>query len=385
MKNKTVFIPLVAALLTAAFVAGCAKHETAPDAHAHDGAGAKAGQPAAAESDIEYYTCPMHPSVKTLNSKDTCPICKMDLTPVKKRKAGAEGEAVAAPIVDIGLARLQQIGAKTDAVMKQDLSRAVTATGMVKYDESKLSDINVRVGGWIQKLFVDRTGQWVRKGDLLFTLYSPELLAAQRDFLIAVETANKLNDPAMRAAARERMRLWDIPELDLEEIEKSGEPRVHFTFRAPQSGFVIEKMVLAGQKVEPGMTLYKLADLSTVWVEADFYESEMRFLKEGDFVEIQFAGLPNKDYLGTIDYIYPYIENETRTQRIRVTLENPGHLLKPAMYARLTVDVDLGEKLAVPVEAVMPTGHQYLVFVHRGEGRIEPRFVKVGARSGNYY
>ena len=387
MKTNPLRLSIVLSATALLFVtAGCNKHGDA-STHNHSAAGHAA---TAKPSDVDYYTCAMHPSVKLPDPSAKCPICKMDLVPVKKRKTlepmgTNQMTESSAAVVEIEPGRLQQIGIKTAKVTREKMNRSAEATAIVRYDDARLFDLNIRLDGWVRDLFVDRAGQWVEKGQPLLTIYSPEWVSVQKEFLAARETARSLDDAQLLASARARLRLWDLPESELQTLERTGQVQTNILFKADHSGFVTEKTVQRGMKVMPGATLFKVADTSRVWVEADFYESEFPLLKLGEFAEIRFDGLPEELYLGQIDYLYPYLNAETRTQRVRFNIENPDGALKPGMYARVVIEKDLGEHLLVPVDAVMPTGKHQLVFVYHGGGRIEPREVTLGQRSSGSY
>jgi Cu(I)/Ag(I) efflux system membrane fusion protein len=302
----------------------------------------------------------------------------MDLTPVTK------GD-LASGIVTVDEVRRQRIGVKIEEVKQAPLTLAVRAVGMVKYDETKLADVSLKVRGWIRGLKVDATGQPVKKGAVLFHLYSPELLAAQQEYLVALRTRNgDASDPLVRAA-RQRLRLWDIPEAEIDAVARRGEPTETLPIRAPATGYVIEKNVVEGAAVEPGMRLYRIAALDRVWIEAQIYESDLPHVKVGQKVDITLPFVPGKKFEGRISYVYPYLQPGTRTGQVRIALPNPGGELKPEMYADVSFEVNLGERLQVPASAVIYTGPRRLVFVDLGEGRLRPREVKLGQRAGDAF
>ena len=326
---------------------------------------------------IAYYTCPMHPSVRQ-SGPGQCPICGMDLTPVTK------GD-LASGIVTVDEVRRQRIGVKVEEVRKAPFTIAVRAVGMVKYDETKLADVSLKVSGWIRGLKVDATGQPVKKGDILFHVYSPELLAAQQEYLLALRTRNgDAADPLVRAA-RQRLRLWDIPDGQIDALARRAEPTETLAIRAPATGYVIEKNVVEGAAVEPGMRLYRIAALDRVWIEAQIYESDLPHVKVGQQVDITLPFVPEKKFQGRISYVYPYLQSGTRTGQVRIELPNPGGELKPEMYADVSFEVNRGERLQVPASAVIYTGPRRLVFVDLGEGRLRPREVKLGQRSADAF
>lgn len=338
------------------------------EAQAHQ-ASSQDGDP----NEIAYYTCPMHPGVK--QSQNTpCPICGMDLVPVTKGdlKSG---------IVTVDEVRRQKIGVKIEEVKTAPFTVTVRTVGEVTYDETKLEDVSLKVGGWIRGLKVDSTGQPVKKGQVLFTLYSPELYSAQQEYLLAVRAGNE----SLVKAARQRLSLWDIGEAQLRALAERGEALEALPIRAPASGFIIEKNVVEGAAVEPRMKLYRIANLDKVWVEAQVYEGDLAYVKQGTPVEVTLPFVPGRTLHGKVSYVYPYLRGETRTGQIRVELPNEDGLLKPQMYADVTFRIDRGEKVTVPATAIIYTGPRRLVFVDLGEGRLRPREVKLGLKSEGAY
>jgi Cu(I)/Ag(I) efflux system membrane fusion protein len=336
------------------------------------------------EGEVAYYTCPMHPSVRRAEP-GSCPICGMTLTPVTSRE-------VASGVILVDEARRQQIGVRTAAVGVRPMTVTVRAVGTVTWDETRLSEVTLKVRGWIGELYVDETGQPVRRGQPLLTLYSPELLAAQEELLAAVASQReaRLTGAPDRAdylvdAARRRLALWDLSERQIAEVEAGGRPIQYLTVYAPASGFVVEKNVVQGGAVEPGAVLYRLAGLDTVWVDAEVYESELGLVEVGQRAEVSFPHLPGETVAGRVDYVYPYLDAASRTGRVRVELPNPGLALKPDMYVNVVLRSARGERLTVPEEAVIYAGDRRLVFVDLGEGRLEPRRIEVGVRAGDDY
>jgi Cu(I)/Ag(I) efflux system membrane fusion protein len=311
-----------------------------------------------------------------------------------------KGEA-AAPIappqgpVRVSPAQRQLIGVTYGTVAKRPLIKVIRTVGRVEYDERRLAEVTLKVSGWIQDLLVNYTGMLVKKGQPLLTIYSPELVSAQEEYLLALRTREKLKDsrvPGVRESAeslveasRNRLSLWDLTPAQIRALEKSGKPRLYQTIDSPIPGFVIEKMALKGHRVEPGMPLYKIADLSTLWVQADIYEYELPFIREGQEALITLAYYPGAVWRGTVDYIYPYLETETRTNKVRFVFPNPDHKLKAGMYANMELKVDLGERLAVPESAVLHSGVRKLVFIDRGQGLLEPREVTLGVQTDGYW
>jgi membrane fusion protein, copper/silver efflux system len=293
--------------------------------------------------------------------------------------------------VTIDPRRQQLIGVRTVPVKREAIDQTVRAVGQVRYDETRLADVNLKLEGWIRDLYVDYTGQFVRKGQPLFTLYSPDLLTTENEYLLALKTRDQLQqsvipDARQRAddlvaSARQRLTFWDLPEEAIRQLEASRTADSTVVFRAPVEGFVIEKHVLKGQHVTPGQTLYKVADLGTVWVEADVYETESPAVRVGAAATISVNAYPAERFTGRVIYIYPYVDETTRTNKVRFELASRGGRLKPGMYA----DVELkmrGEGLGVtvPTNALLDSATEQIVFVAKGDGMFEPRKVRAGRR-----
>jgi RND family efflux transporter MFP subunit len=295
--------------------------------------------------------------------------------------------------VDIDARRQQLIGVRTVTVRRAPLSHTIRTVGVVKYDETRQADINVKVEGYIRELFVNYTGQTVRRGDPLFTLYSPELVSTQNEYLLALKTRDQLQQSeiadareraqALVGAARERLAQWDLSAADLAELDRTREPRAAVTFRSPASGFIVEKQAVTGMHVIPGQMLYKVADTSVVWVEAEVYESEVPLVKTGQAASVTLDAYPDAKYLGRVVYIYPYVDEQTRTNKVRYSFANPAGRLKPGMFANVDIDVPRGDGIVVPANSVLDSGREQVVFVAQGEGHFEPRHVKLGRRSGD--
>lgn len=336
------------------------------------------------DGDIAYYTCAMHPSVKQ-SGPGTCPICSMDLTPVSR-------EEVDTGVIRVDAQRRQEIGVRTAPVTVQRVESTIRAVGTVTWDETEQSAVSLKYEGWIGKLYVEETGQPVRRGQPLLTLYSPALLASQEELLTALasQRAARDTDLPQRAdylvdAARRRLSLWDLSQGQIDRIADTGEPVQYVTVYARASGIVVEKNVIEGEAVKAGQTLFRIAGLDTVWIDAEVYESELPLVEVGQSAEVTFPYLPGKSFRGQVDYIYPYLEGATRTGRVRITLANPGLELKPEMYANVILASQRGERLMVPEEAVIYAGPRRLVFVDLGEGRLQPREVEVGLKAGDAY
>ncbi|MGA9521701.1 MAG: efflux RND transporter periplasmic adaptor subunit [Myxococcaceae bacterium] len=327
--------------------------------------------------EVAHYTCPMHPSVKQA-SPGQCPMCGMDLVPVTK------GELHSGVII-VDDARRQRIGVKTAQVTREPLDLAIRALGRITWDETRLEDVTLRVKGWIKDLRVSATGVPVRKGQVLFSLYSPELYSAQQEFLLAKRSAGEHGDPTLLEASRRRLRLWGVSEAQIDVIAEKGEPLEHVPFLSPASGYVIEKDVVEGAAVEPGMKLFRIVPLDRVWVEADVYEADLPHVKVGQTATVTLPFLPGRKFEGKVKYVYPYLEGATRTGKIRLELPNQDLELKPDMYADITFHRDLGERLLVPASAVIYTGPRRIVFIDLGEGRFKPQEVQLGVRGADAF
>jgi RND family efflux transporter MFP subunit len=295
--------------------------------------------------------------------------------------------------VTIDPRRQQLIGVKTVRVTRQTVDQAVRAAGVVRYDETKQADVNVKVEGWIRDLYVDYTGQPIQRGQPLLTFYSPDLLNTQNEYLLALKTRDQMRQSTIAdareradslvASARQRLLAWDLPAEDLRKLDETRQAVDAVVFRAPVSGFVIEKQALKGLHVMPGQSLYKVSDLSVVWVEADVYESELAAVRVGDLATVTVDAYPGERFTGRAIYIYPYLDDKTRTNKVRVQLTNRGGRLKPGMYANVDLTSRGRSGLVVPTNAVLDSGTEQVVFVAQGDGLFQPRKVKIGRRLGD--
>jgi membrane fusion protein, copper/silver efflux system len=357
--------------------------ESAPRPQANATTATDAGVPGM-PGEIDHYTCSMHPSVKR-KGPGQCPICGMDLVPVTK-------EQQERGVVTIDEVRRQVIGVRTAPVIEGPMRSVFRAVGQVAYDEAALSDVNIKVHGWITKLLVSRTGERVARGQTLFTLYSPELYNAEQDFLLASQGAagGALPEGGSRVegfatAGRKRLRLLGLSDVQIDAVSKKGTPDESVAFASPASGFVIEKNVVEGASVDAGMRLFRIAALDKVWVEADVYEADLARVRVGQPAAVTLDYLPGHPYDARVAYIYPYLDPTARTGRVRIELANKDLDLRPGMYANVQLGADLGNRLQVPAAAVVYTGPRRLVFVDLGEGRFKPQEVQVGTESNGTY
>ena len=297
--------------------------------------------------------------------------------------------------VQISPERQQLIGVKIGKVEMRPLEKIIRTVGRVDYDEKKVHMVSLKIGGWIEDLYVDFTGRFVKQGEALLTIYSPELVSTQEEYLIALRARKDLvkspfpevaaSGNSLAESARRRLKLWDISDDQIKKLEESGEAKKTLTLYSPFSGFVLEKMAYKGMNVMPGMALFKLADLSTVWLYADIYEYELPFVRVGQQAAIQLSYLQGETFTGKAIYIYPSLDPNTRTAKVRFEFPNPDGKLKPEMYGNVEIKVHLGQRLVVAEGAIIDTGLRQMAIVDKGNGYFEPREVKVGAKVDNYY
>ncbi|MBI5410628.1 MAG: efflux RND transporter periplasmic adaptor subunit [Nitrospirae bacterium] len=295
----------------------------------------------------------------------------------------------------IPLERLQTIGVKYEQVARRALEKVIRTVGRVAADERRLAKVTIKFHGWIEQLFVSAIGDHVKKGQVLFTIYSPDLVATQEEYLLALQGQKQLGasefpevsrgSKDLLEAARRRFQLWDINEEHIRELEQTRTVLRTLPIHSPITGTVIRKETLAGAHVEPGAELYTIADLSHVWVLADIYEYELPSIKVGQGATVTLSYDPGMSLHGHVGFIYPTLDPKTRTAKVRFELDNKGDKLKPDMYANVELTVNLGTRLSVPQEAVIESGQKQLVFIHHGGGRLEPRVIKTGVKTGSHY
>jgi Cu(I)/Ag(I) efflux system membrane fusion protein len=308
--------------------------------------------------------------------------------------ASAEPEGKNANVLTVSPERLQSIGVKFELAKRQPLDKVIRTVGLVEIDERRLAHVNIKLEGWIDALLVSSTGERVRKGQILFTVYSPELVATQTEYLLALKSHRTLGEStfpevaegakSLLDAARRRLKLWDITEDHVEDLERTGEVLRTLPIHAPASGTVIKKVALAGMHVNPGDELYTIADLSYIWINADIYEYELPFIKVGQAAAVTLSYDPGTVLRGRIAFIYPTLDAQTRTAKVRFELANPGERLKPGMYTNVELKVPLGTRLVVSTDAILDTGERQLIFIHLGGGQLEWRTVKLGIRAENW-
>lgn len=342
----------------------------------------------------QLYTCGMHPQV-VQNRPGDCPICGMKLTPVRKQGADAaapaSGERMdAAPMaesstISIDPVTMQNMGIRTATLSRGPLRRIIRTVGVIDYDETALSDVTTKFKGWVEKLYVNATGQLAMRGDPLFDIYSPELYSAQREYLLALDQlTNAPGSDALKTSALTKLKFFDISDEQIAELQRTRQPSKTLRIVAPQDGFVTEKLIVQGQMVDAGMKTYRLADLGLVWVQAQVYEQDLAYIRLGQEVTVTLSYLPDREFRGRVTYIYPNIDEKTRTAKVRMEFHNPGYFLKPGMFASVHIMSQLDPSvLLVPDMAVLRSGEKNTVFVALENGKFEPRTVVLGPQAEN--
>jgi membrane fusion protein, copper/silver efflux system len=384
---KTAYALLIA--LVAALFFSCAKQEPA------------------LPPDVAYYTCTMHPSVRSKDPNAKCPICGMSLVPVKKamtnaaamspeHMTGQHSDTEHAPSeFTVPIQRQQMIGVTYTNVEMRDIDFQIRTPGIVAYDKQRHWDYVSRVDGYVQKLHVSSRGDVVEKDQALLTIYSPDLLVAQGEYVNAIRSREEARQSGntnlvqsaerMLQSARQRLNLWNISDKQLSELEKTRQPQNTLTLYSPFKGVVQDIPVDQGRHVNIGDHLVDVVDLSVVWVWADFYQDELPLVKNGEAVTVTSSTFPEATFKGKIDLVDPFLNEAKRTARARISVENPDFKLRPEMYVDATLLSKQGKGLAIPTSAVLPTGTRNVVFVNKGEGKLEPRFIEVGRTFGNFY
>jgi len=339
---------------------------------------------------IKYWVAPMDP--KYIRNEPGKSPMGMDLVPVYEEE-GDEKEP--ASTIRIDPVTIQNMGVRYGKVKRKRLVKSIRTFGNITYDETKVHTVNTKFNGWIEKLYVDSMGEKVRKGQPLFTIYSPELLAAQQEYQLAYQQRRNLPKSAsivarsdatrLLNASRTRLQYWDLTEKQIQEIGKKGKIRKTITIYSPASGVVTKKNAFEGHYVTAGAHQYEIADLSTVWVHVDIYEYELPWVQKAMPAQMDLPYVPGMKFSGEVLFVYPYLDIKTRTVRLRLAFKNNDGTLKPGMYANIHLRASLGEDvLAIPQEAVIDSGVRKVVFVARGKGKFEPREVELGIEADDY-
>jgi len=330
------------------------------------------------------YTCGMHPQV-IQDHPGNCPICGMKLTPIRNG-AGKESTNANPSAIVVDAATMQNMNLHTAVVQRGPLRKTIRTVGTIDYNETALADVTTHFKGWIEKLDVDATGQLVHRGDPLFEVHAPELYDAQVEFLRTVTNNFKQYKSviAQRAAAIRNLKNFDISDAQIAEIESNRMALTTLTVPAPISGFVIEKDAVQGQMVDAGIKLYRIADLGIVWVIAEVYEQDLAFVQLGQEAVVKVASLPDREFRGRVTFIYPTVDEKTRTARVRLEFENPGYYLKPGMFVSAQIQAELEDSaVLVPEAAVLRSGAKNTVFVALAGGKFEARDVSLGVEAEN--
>lgn len=363
-------------------------------AASQESAATPAQKPSAAKNPtILYWQDPMHPQY-TSDKPGKAPDCGMDLVPVYADDAASQPEHPEGAF-RITPEKQQLIGVQFSEASLQPLSKTIRAVARLAYDETRIVRVHSKIAGWIEQVHGDFTGQLVRKNQPLLTIYSPELLATQEEYLLALKARERLASSGFQEvvngsnslveAARRRLELWDVTDEQIAELERTRRPVKAITLYSPASGFITARNAFERQRVVPETELYAISDLSSIWMIADVYEFEAPLVRLGQAVKMTLASSPGREFWGKVSYIYPQLDNATRTLKVRADFANPDFALKPDMYANAELKVDFGTQLSVPQEAVLDSGSQQLVFVALGQGYFEPRPVHLGAKVDNVY
>jgi membrane fusion protein, copper/silver efflux system len=379
------------------------------------------------EGEIKYWHCPMHPEIIQTHP-GTCPKCSMDLVPFTPKETPApaaqnerkikywvspmdpgyirdkpgkapcgmdlvpvyeEAGAEASGTIRVSPDTIQSMGVTTTKVEVRPLSRLTLTVGMVTFNERNLNVITTKVDGWVERLYVNATGDAVRKGQTLLSIYSPDLVSAQEEFLLAVRNLKIMQNSPVKEmaagaqrladAARRRLSYFDVSAAQINALERTGQVKKHLELFSPASGIVTKRLVTQGMYVKAGMPALEVADLSTIWVDADIYQYELPWIKVGQTVTMNLDYLPGETFQGKIDYLYPYLNQSTRTAKVRLRFSNPQLKLKPDMFAQVKIESPVAHNaVVVPADAVIDTGLTQHVFIALGQGRFEPREVKLG-------
>ncbi len=398
---------IILSFVILSFIAGCTSKQTIEHSHAEG----------------EYYTCPMHPTI-VQDEEGDCPICGMDLVLEKgesvktseksvnterkikywvapmdanfisnepeKSPMGMdlvpvyEDETTSGKSITIDPTVVQNMGVRVKHVTYKDISHNIRTIGKVEIADDKSYSINLRFSGWIEKIYANKVGQKIEKGSKLFEIYSPQLIAAQEEYLLAMNTYGK--DSKITEASAKRLHLWNIPQQHLDKISSENNAQQNVIFKSPFLGHILHKNIKEGSKVKAGSDLYHIGNLDKIWVIADLYEFDAALVKMAQSVTLEFTNLPSKTQSGKISFIYPTLNPKTRTQRIRIELNNPDLIMKPGMFATVRIEVDkLQEVLTVPTEAIINSGERKIVFLSRGNGKFEPREIQTGLSDDKDY
>lgn len=378
MKTKLPWI--LSALLAVALVMALDRKEpaSAPQQGTQDEHAAHGGKP---ERKVLYWVDPMHPAYKS-DKPGTAPDCGMDLVPVYEGEEGAVSAVEGYSNVKLTTQRQQLIGVQTGTAETRSIGRTVRAVGRVAVDETRLHTVTTKFDGYIERLYVDYTGKEVRRGQPLFAVYSPELLATQQEYLLALRASKQ--SPLLLESARRRLQLWDVSDREIAELERTGATRKSLTIPSPTSGVVLTKRAIQGVRVVPGEPLFEIANLERVWVLADVYESELAFVGIGTPATVTLSYLPGRTFTGNVTFVTPTVDPMTRTAKVRIEVDNRDGALKPDMFADVVIAEPQREVTVVPESAVLATGKRSVLFVVHEDGTLEPREVETGVKNDRW-
>ncbi len=357
-------------------------------------------------SEVQLWTCPMHPQI-IMEKPGECPICHMSLVPFKEKlkeeqnvnnfynQENLEANLNSQIQISIEPAFIQKMNLRTEKAQKKEVQKKLSFLGHIDYNETKIYVINTRVSGWIEKLYAKYEGKYVQKGEVLLSIYSPELVSTQEEYLNIFKQYHfarkslKEEDPIIKElyqtlhSSKERLKQWNISEYQIQEIEKNQTSSKLLPIRSPYSGFIIEKKIYEGQRVEQGMDLFKIANFDPAWIIVHVPEQEIPFIYIGQSAKIKIAQIPNQEYKGKLSYMYPILDSTTRNLKTRIEIPNPKFEIKPGMYANIELFYKFNKKmLIIPYSAVIQTGNRNLAFVLKHNKSIEPREVEIGFTDG---
>lgn len=379
-------IPLVALVLG---LAGCSKPASDEPTH----------EVHAKTSSAKKYHCPMHPTYITEKPGD-CPICGMKLVLISPDDAAPAASADASTVtgrttINLSADKRQRIGLTLGKVEERELALTVRTTAVVQHNETRYARIAPRFSGWVRKLNVNFTGATVEKGQSLFSVYSPELYGTESDYLVAWRAVQQFKDdtPApqregarsLLESARMRLMLWEVGEDEIEELQKRGTASQELVYRAPFAGHVLSKTAVEGKAFMAGETLYEIADLSNLWLQATVSEADLALMTVGLEATVSFPNHGNLTFSAPVTFIDPHLDPQTRRGTVRLELDNPEHRLRPEMWADVEIEIPLGRKLTVPASAVIDTGKRFVAFTVADGDRLEPRELKIGAKTNEFY